>query len=680
MKTTTSCLLLLAGGLHTTFAYGTTPNHSLYQLLRRDDDDPTDFSWVKRWAAVGDSYTAGIGSGNPLGKGYFTIGDSNYQCSRYDTSYPMIVNDALGSSVEDFQFAACSGDRTGNIYEQINDLDGDLDLVIMTAGGNDLCLSSMIKSCVFVPYNEESCEDVIAIAKDNLDNIMGDNFKQLLDALDKKMADDSVVVFNGYAQFFNTENEDCAEDEDWTLFNPTDSGTPLKLTVDRRKTFNGLVNKLNDIIHDTVNDARKADKYKYKIGFSNWDYWSSKVVRGQYCDPDSTGAYPDKAVPDLQFFKPDTRPSNVDVGEREAGSAKRATAENEADLAKQLNDEVVRSPSFRRTRNPQHLAHQRLARGMPERANCPGDADQDAPDSGGGWTPDVLGKNFHPNELGHYTIASWALQTAIDLRAEVLGIDQPSCDYTDKFECFSDDEDSTAYASEPRLNERAKDFCDDVEDNYPKGENGWSWSKKYDEGTPDETEFKMELSQSTDSFSPSQCRDSMSRIINGCDGGDKDTNPMDWKFGGRWKRGDHTYTVTPQRNNRPWPKDGEDGGGEKRRRGLSKEKRDDDGGPIQEPYGKCVSWYKVFYSEYRIYGAGWASWDYGQDELLPAIRDCVGGGVKEWKFKYYDEPTEDGYEWRADFHTPIWTNARCFDNNKAVMEAGGFTDGCEGTG
>lgn len=103
--------------------------------------DPSDFSWVKRWAAVGDSYTAGIGSGAPLGN-YLTEqpGETDWYCARYDTSYPVIVNNALGPSVENFQFEACSGDRTGGVYNQIKALSGNLDLVMLTAGGNDLCL------------------------------------------------------------------------------------------------------------------------------------------------------------------------------------------------------------------------------------------------------------------------------------------------------------------------------------------------------------------------------------------------------------------------------------------------------------------------------------------------------------------------------------------------------------
>lgn len=134
-------------------------------VSKRADDDPSDFSWVKRWAAIGDSYTAGIGAGRPLGKlsdgenldvdvqpGKIFLnislpnlqisGHDNWYCARYDMSYPMIISRHLGPQVEDFQYAACSGDRAGQIYQQAKQIEGDLDLVMMTAGGNDLCLVS----------------------------------------------------------------------------------------------------------------------------------------------------------------------------------------------------------------------------------------------------------------------------------------------------------------------------------------------------------------------------------------------------------------------------------------------------------------------------------------------------------------------------------------------------------
>lgn len=68
--------------------------------------------------------------------------DEAWKCSRYDYAWPQIVNYALGSSVQSFQFEACSGDRTGGIYDQVDKLNGPLDLVMLTAGGNDLCLVS----------------------------------------------------------------------------------------------------------------------------------------------------------------------------------------------------------------------------------------------------------------------------------------------------------------------------------------------------------------------------------------------------------------------------------------------------------------------------------------------------------------------------------------------------------
>ena len=106
--------------------------------LRSRDSDPTSFGWVHRLAAIGDSFTAGIGSGNLLGDVFHNQGD--WLCSRYDMSYPMLINNLIGPSIEDFQFPACSGDRSEQIYQQVQEMEGDLNMVIMTAGGNDLCL------------------------------------------------------------------------------------------------------------------------------------------------------------------------------------------------------------------------------------------------------------------------------------------------------------------------------------------------------------------------------------------------------------------------------------------------------------------------------------------------------------------------------------------------------------
>lgn len=114
------------------------PSSDSLGLFKRDAD-PADFGWIKRWAAIGDSFTAGIGAGLQLG-GVFHYDD--WKCSRYDQSYPMVLNRAFGPAVEDFQFVACSGDRSEGIYTQVQNMNGSLNLAIMTAGGNDLCLVS----------------------------------------------------------------------------------------------------------------------------------------------------------------------------------------------------------------------------------------------------------------------------------------------------------------------------------------------------------------------------------------------------------------------------------------------------------------------------------------------------------------------------------------------------------
>ena len=105
------------------------------QNVRRDGPDPGDFSWIKKWAAIGDSFTAGIGSGS-----IYSQRKEDLACSRYGHSYPVLVDRALGPSVSTFQFLACSGDRSTHIYDQVDQLENDMDLVMLTAGGNDLCL------------------------------------------------------------------------------------------------------------------------------------------------------------------------------------------------------------------------------------------------------------------------------------------------------------------------------------------------------------------------------------------------------------------------------------------------------------------------------------------------------------------------------------------------------------
>ncbi|EUC40694.1 hypothetical protein COCMIDRAFT_108112 [Bipolaris oryzae ATCC 44560] len=619
----------------------------------RRDGDPTDYSWVKNLVAIGDSFTAGIGSGNHLGSVFHD--ENSWLCSRYDLSYPMLVYNTIGSSVKDFQFPACSGDRSVQIFEQVEKLKDNIDMVIMTAGGNDLCLAGMIKKCVMLPYEgEETCNAIIDKAQENIDTILKSNLKQILLALNDKMAEDGVVVYNGYSQFFNTENDDCATKQSWAFSRWLPKywfKTALTLTTARRERFNKLVLAINNAIRDVIYILRDEESIKYQIGFSNWDPWVRDGVKGQMCDPSSSGAYPDNDQPDLQFFKPSTNLATWEHDElrRRQEEIKQmhengTLPSNKDEIDPSIYDSILwKSPS------PGAEVIHKLNKRAPAPPGCPGDNDWFDPTLGLGL-PDSFGKLFHPNELGHETIASFALAKGIDLRAKVLGQDSETCAVTDEFKCWQK-EGRKGYVTADRMNESIEKFCGkDV--NAPDHEVGWRREFTYFQGTLDEHTFVLQLGEDAGDFKKDDCIESFQRIVHSCDGNDPE-NPLNWKFGGRWRRDDYTYEINVKRDNRPWP--------------------------MKETYGSCNGDYKFLWSSYSIKGAGFSSWDHGQETILKQTRYCLGEGVTEWGFSYFDQPDENGYEWSASFRTPIWVKARCFANNKVVMASGGFTNGCSGS-
>jgi len=245
----------------------------------------------------------------------------------------------------------------------------------------------------------------------------------------------------------------------------------------------------------------------------------------------------------------------------------------------------------------------------------------------------------------------------MDLRSVVLGIDSPACEMPtskEEFTCFSKTG-SKYYANGNKTDETYREFCKEVGKDYPKDMSDWRYTKTFHQDTPDKHEYVVQLQNGVSSFNQKECEDSLSWIIHACDNSESD-NPMKWKGGGRYVRhdGDYKYELHPRRDNRIWP-------------------------PPRAPYGMCVSKYNVFWSSYAIVGTGFSTWDHGQKTMRPNMDSCYGSGTTAWKFEYYDFPSDhNGYEWVATFNTPIWTSARCFQNNKVVKGALGWTDGCMG--
>ncbi|KFZ09525.1 hypothetical protein V502_08691 [Pseudogymnoascus sp. VKM F-4520 (FW-2644)] len=585
--------------------------------IARDLDEPDDYSWIKKFAAVGDSFTAGIGSGD-----LYDDNDNSYDCSRYSYTYPVIMNHFFGPSIDKFTYTACSGAISMGIFDQVNALDDDQDLVILTAGGNDLCLSKIIDKCIAgAATSDDACDAAIKHAKDALGSggYFKKNIKDVLTAIDSKMAKDGIVVQILYAQYFNDKTDACTS-EDWQIID-LDAGAGVSLSKERRTQFNSLVKDTNKAIKEVVEEVA-SDAKTMTLVTADWDVWAP-LTGGQFCEPDASPDPDDKSNKDVMFFKLFTGKTPP----LESRSLNTMQYDNATSVAEPYLYEIAKRD--------------------PVDPEC-GTSSISLPD----W----IGKIFHPNGLGHEVIAAFALDAIADARADILG-QGPVCPIIDKTTCYSG-QGSKAYASAESLNNQIDDFCSYVKDNVPENESGWTRSKKYYEGTLDEYTMIVSLSDNAASFDENECKDAIGTIINGCDvpsGGD---NPMNWKGGGKRVEGEYTYTINIYRTNRPWP-------------------------PPDEPTQSCEGWYKLIFQSYDIYGAGWATYDYGQKTLMKEVNPCCGSGsLTGWTFDYYDEPDEDGYEWHAFFHTAIGTRRRCFDNNNVQCAAGGPCDGggCRGNG
>ena len=143
-----------ATGLHlvTALPANASPVSGEISLVSRDGIIPsTDFSWIRNWAALGDSYAAGIG----VGKLHSDADAAS--CSRYDESYPdqmdLYFGDPPSGSSRSFQHYACSGDTSQMIKNnQVPRLkDGSQDFITLSAGGNDVGFSDVLKTCIFLP-------------------------------------------------------------------------------------------------------------------------------------------------------------------------------------------------------------------------------------------------------------------------------------------------------------------------------------------------------------------------------------------------------------------------------------------------------------------------------------------------------------------------------------------------
>ena len=151
--------------------------------------DPDDLSFIKKWAAIGDSYAAGIGAGNVL----------DNLCRRHDSAYPNLMNAQLGENTTDmdFTFIACSGAEIPAIADQANSLSDGQQMITISGGGNDAGLLEALNDCVFtfktILFNG-NCDQTLAKIQGVIDsNEFSSSADGLLRAAKAKLAPGGVM-------------------------------------------------------------------------------------------------------------------------------------------------------------------------------------------------------------------------------------------------------------------------------------------------------------------------------------------------------------------------------------------------------------------------------------------------------------------------------------------------------
>ncbi|KAJ6060308.1 hypothetical protein N7444_002162 [Penicillium canescens] len=146
------------------------------QLLARDtaEFDAEDLSFITRMAAIGDSYSAGIGAGGSIG------------LPIYPYPYLIYTDERLGDqSARTFQFVLCSGAVTEDVIKkEIPSIDNNQQVILISAGTFKPKLCNILNRSEVLGGNDDTldrgCDRQLAYSKSL---IAGDAFSKSLDSV-----------------------------------------------------------------------------------------------------------------------------------------------------------------------------------------------------------------------------------------------------------------------------------------------------------------------------------------------------------------------------------------------------------------------------------------------------------------------------------------------------------------
>jgi lysophospholipase L1-like esterase len=248
------------------------------------------FPWIRNFASIGDSYSAGLGSGQRL----------EFYCSRYAQSYPNILQTSLlgPDDQRTHQFLSCSGAASTEILEkQVPALADNIDLLTISAGGNDIGLTPILSNCVYQFYM--AGEDACAKSMEEARKLIADeeqlykNVTKLVEAAKPKMNQDHGVIYvTGYAGFFGTEDKTC-DNVTWAVWNSVES-TKQYLKLEMRVALDDMVRAVNEVL---LKVAKDAGPY---VRFINYNPYI-EAARGRYCEAGVLEPAPNRR--ELSFYE-----------------------------------------------------------------------------------------------------------------------------------------------------------------------------------------------------------------------------------------------------------------------------------------------------------------------------------------------------------------------------------------
>lgn len=169
-------------------------------------------SQAVRYTALGDSYSAGVGTGDY----------SNRNCDDSPEGYPPLWRGS--HTVATFRFVACGGATTADVLNsQLKGLSPDTTLVTITIGGNDVGFSNILFTCYL--HGQRACLDGLASAESyahrTLPGLLARTYSRI-----RSVAPRARVVVLGYPHLYGADLV-CLDTLSGTEHNALDHGADV---------------------------------------------------------------------------------------------------------------------------------------------------------------------------------------------------------------------------------------------------------------------------------------------------------------------------------------------------------------------------------------------------------------------------------------------------------------------